>query len=201
MDASTKTSPALKRPKGRKTPLGREAWLNAAKTALIREGVGNVEVGKLARKLRATRGGFYWFFPSRKELLDTLLADWEKTNTAAWKAVVGDGSAGGMSEFKALNEMWVGEKGYDPQWDASVREWARTSPRAATAMRRVDDVRIDIIRRIFLHMGYEATEAFVRARTAYFHQVGYYTIGVRESREQRLKLMPFYIRILSGHDI
>ncbi len=105
MDESTKTSPALKRPKARKTPLGREAWLNAAKTALIREGVGNVEVGKLARKLHATRGGFYWFFSSRKELLDILLADWERSNTAAWKAVVGDGSAGGMSEFKALNEM------------------------------------------------------------------------------------------------
>ena len=44
------------------------------------------------------------------------------------------------------------------------------------------------------------TEAFVRARTTYFHQVGYYTLGVRESREQRLMLLPLYIGILTGRE-
>ena len=47
-------------------------------------------------------------------------------------------------------------------------------------------------------MGYQDPEAFVRARTTYFHQVGYYILGVRESRDLRLKLMPIYIRILTG---
>jgi hypothetical protein len=50
-----------------------------------------------------------------------------------------------------------------------------------------------------LDLGYDETESFVRARTTYFHQVGYYTLGVRESREQRLKLLPLYTRILTGY--
>jgi hypothetical protein len=29
--------------------------------------------------------------------------------------------------------------------------------------------------------------------------VGYYTLGVRETREQRLKLLPLYVRIFTGH--
>jgi AcrR family transcriptional regulator len=201
MDVPTKPHSTSGRPKARKSPLGREAWLNAARAALIREGIGGVEIGKLARKLRATRGGFYWFFISRKQLLDQLLADWEENNTAIFKSIVRDRGANGMAEFKALCDMWVNENDYNPQWDAAVREWARISPRVATLVRRVDDVRIEIIQRIFYDIGYADPEAFVRARTTYFHQVGYYTLGVRESREQRLRLLPIYIRILTGHDI
>jgi AcrR family transcriptional regulator len=200
MDVPEKSITALKRPKGRKTPLGREAWLNAARTALIRDGIGGVEVGKLARKLRATRGGFYWFFTSRKQLFDQLLADWEEKNTAVFKSIGRDPHANGTAEFLALCDIWLNESGYDPQWDAAVREWARIAPRVATIVRRVDDARIAIIQRIFHDMGYEEPEAFVRARTTYFHQVGYYTLGVRESREQRLKFLPIYIRILTGQN-
>jgi AcrR family transcriptional regulator len=201
MDALTKPSTKLNRAKPCKNSLGREAWLKAAKSALIREGIGGVEVGKLARKLRATRGGFYWFFSSRKQLLDLLLTDWEQTNTAKFKAIVGNPGANGISEFQAVVDMWIREDGYDPQWDAAVREWARISPRVATVVRRVDDVRIEILQRIFRDMGCEDPEAFIRARIMYFHQVGYYTLGVQESREQRLKLLPIYVRLLTGREI
>jgi AcrR family transcriptional regulator len=201
MDMPAKSSTELGRPKGRKTSLGREAWLKAAKAALIRHGIGGVQIGKLARTLRATRGGFYWFFTSRKQLLDLLLKDWEDSNTAHFMAIVRDRGANGSAEFRALCDMWVNEDGYSPQWDAAVREWARISPRVATLVRRVDDVRIETIQRIFHDMGFEEPEAFVRARTTYFHQVGYYTLGVRESREQRLTLLPIYMRILTGRDI
>ncbi len=176
--------------------VGRAGWLRIAKSALIHEGIGGVEVGKLARKLRVTRGGFYWFFASRQELLDSLLTDWEQTNTAAFKSIVREPGVNGLAEFQALCDMWVNEAGYDPQWDAAVREWARISPHVATVVRRVDNVRIKIIQRIFHDMGYGEPEAFVRARTTYFHQVGYYTLGVRESRNQRRTLLPIYIRIL-----
>jgi AcrR family transcriptional regulator len=175
--------------------------LKVARVALISEGIGGVEIGKLARKLRATRGGFYWFFTSRKQLLDHLLADWEDNNSAAFKSIVRDRGANGTAEFKALVHMWINETGYSPQWDAAIREWARISPSVATVVRRVDDVRIEIIQRIFYNMGYKDPEALVRARTTYFHQVGYYTLGVRESREQRLSLLPIYSRILAGQDI
>jgi AcrR family transcriptional regulator len=201
MDAPNKSSAAISRPKSRKIALGREAWLKAAKSALISEGIGGVEIGKLARKLHATRGGFYWFFTTRQQLLNYLVADWEETNTAIFRSIVRDSGANGTAEFKALCDIWVNEAGYSPQWDAAVREWARISPRVATVVRRVDDVRIKIIQRIFHDMGYDEPEAFVRARTTYFHQVGYYTLGVKEPREQRLNLLPIYIRILTGHDI
>jgi hypothetical protein len=47
-------------------------------------------------------------------------------------------------------------------------------------------------------MGHAEDEAFVRARIFYFHQVGYYAMDVRESREQRLRLLPLYTKALTG---
>ena len=76
--------------------------------------------------------GFYWFFDSRNELLDELLADWERTNTEAFKATLLDPGHNGMAEFQAMVDMWVAEAGYSPAWDAAIRDWAgspRKSPR------------------------------------------------------------------------
>lgn len=182
----------------RKPPLGRNAWILAGREALIRGGIRAVEVGKLARRLKVTRGGFYWFFNSRKQLLDELLADWERTNTEAFKATLRDPGHNGMAEFLALVDMWVAEAGYSPAWDAAIRDWARVAPKVATVVRRVDEERISILKRIFLDMGYPEEEAFIRARVTYFHQVGYYALGLRESLEQRRRLLPLYIRTLTG---
>jgi AcrR family transcriptional regulator len=145
-----------------------------------------------------TRGGFYWFFNSRQELLDELLADWERTNTQAFKAAIQDAGHNGVAEFQAIVNMWVTERGYSHSWDGAVRDWARVSTKIATAVRRVDDQRIAILKQIFIDMGYPDDEAFVRARITYFHQVGYYTLDVKEDRAERLRLLPLYIRFLTG---
>jgi len=182
----------------RKPPFGREAWLAAARDALIRDGIAGVEVGKLARRLEITRGGFYWFFESREELLRHLLADWEQNNTGAMKAVLRDAGHNGLEEFRALVDVWVNEDGYSPKWDAAVRDWARVSSAVARVVQRVDEERIDILKQIFLDMGCDDTSALVHARITYFHQVGYYTLGLKESRAQRLRLLPYYIAFLTG---
>ncbi len=185
-------------PDPRKEPIGRQGWLDAARTALIREGIAGVKVGKIARRLKVTRGGFYWFFDSHKQLLDELLLDWEQRNTEGFESVLRESGRNGMAEFQALVDIWLNEKAYSPAWDAAVRDWARVSSKVANAVRRTDDVRIGVLKQVFLDMGCEDEEAFVRARVCYFHQVGYYTLGMRESREERLRLMPLYTRVLTG---
>jgi AcrR family transcriptional regulator len=179
-------------------PLGRQAWLTAAREALIREGIAGVQVGKLARRLKVTRGGFYWFFSSQAQLLEELLADWERTNTEAMKAVLVGAGHDGMAELHAVVDMMLTGHTYIPAWDAAVRDWGRQSSKAAKAVRRVDAARIDVFKQIFLDMGCGDDEAFVRARIAYFHQVGYQTLGVQEPHEQRMRLLPLYLRYLTG---
>ena len=50
-------------------------------------------------------------------------------------------------------------------------------------------------------MGYHGLEALMRARITYYHQVGYYALGVRESRKTRRQLLPYYAKVLTGRDL
>lgn len=179
-------------------PLGRDAWLEAARRALIEEGTAGVEVNKLAKRLDVTRGGFYWFFESREQLLDALLDFWKQTSTVSFERIANAPGADGRQKFRALVDLWLNEKEYDPKWDGAVRDWARTSTKVLDVVHAVDDERIGFIEQIFRDLGYAGKEAHVRARITYYHQVGYYALGVRESRKRRLDLLPYYTNILMG---
>lgn len=198
MKTTTKT--ARRESRAKREPLGREIWLDTARQALIEEGTAGVEINKLAKRLGVSRGGFYWFFSSREQLLDELLAYWVETSTVLFERLLQASGHNGMRQFEALIDLWVEEDEYDPMWDAAVRDWARTSAAVSKAVHRVDKKRIAVLEQVFLDMGYQAMEAHVRARVTYYHQVGYYALGVRESRQQRLKLIPFYKKVLTGQE-
>jgi AcrR family transcriptional regulator len=185
-------------PRKKREALGREAWLDAAREALIEEGTAGVEINKLAKRLGVTRGGFYWFFESREELLDALLSYWSDTSTRLFERILQSPGHNGLDEYRALIDLWIGEDEYDPKWDGAVRDWARTSDAVLKRVQAVDQQRIAIIERIFLDLGYKGKDAHVRARVTYYHQVGYYALGVRESKRQRRELLPYYMKVLIG---
>ena len=60
----------------------REAWLEVAYEALIREGVDAVKIMPLAESLKLSRTSFYWFFKDRAELMAALADMWEARTTA-----------------------------------------------------------------------------------------------------------------------
>jgi AcrR family transcriptional regulator len=187
------TRSVVKRP-----PLGREAWLDAARRALIEEGTAGVEINKLAKRLGVTRGGFYWFFKSRQQLLDELLALWAESSTTLFEGILRSSNRNGMQEMEAINRLWIDESDYDPKWDGAVRDWARTSAAVLKVVESVDNRRIAILERVFQDLGYKGMDAHIRARVMYYHQVGYYALGIRESRKRRLALLPFYLKALTG---
>jgi AcrR family transcriptional regulator len=190
--------PIAKRARGKREPLGRTAWLDAARTALVEEGTAGIEVKKLARRLRSSRGGFYWFFTSRQHLLDDLGQYWAETSMAAFERILQIPGGNGMDKLAALTDLWIEERDYDPRWDGAVRDWARTSQSVHDIVAAVDARRVAILERIFNEMGYAGKEAHIRARITYYHQVGYYAIGVRESRQERQELLPWYQKVLAG---
>ncbi|HEX4153408.1 MAG TPA: helix-turn-helix domain-containing protein [Steroidobacteraceae bacterium] len=178
--------------------LGRKDWVNAARRMLIAKGVERVRVDALARALEISRGSFYWHFASRRALLDALLEDWRARNTAPFVAIAADEGMSGEEKFRALADVWLDESDYDPAYDAAIRDWARTSARVAARVRRVDRERIDLLAKICRDLGYARREAEIRARITYFHQVGYYALGLKESGRVRRRLAPIYTRILLG---
>lgn len=180
--------------------LDREAWVGAARSELLRGGIAAVKIGRLAGRLGATRGSFYWHFVDRDDLLRELLVDWEASNTAPFERILTEGK-NGVAEFEAVVELWLAEREYSPAFDTAVRDWARIDPVVAAAVRRADERRIDVLRRIFVDLGFREPEALVRARITYFHQVGYYTLGLAEEPARRRELLPLYVQVLLGRPI
>jgi hypothetical protein len=80
----------------------------------------------------------------------------------------------------------------------AMREWARAEQKAAWAVERADRERLAVLVRFFRALGCEGDEAALRARVYYYHQIGYYAIGVRESTAERRRNTPLYIAILCG---
>ncbi|MGH8506963.1 MAG: TetR/AcrR family transcriptional regulator, partial [Stenotrophobium sp.] len=175
-----------------------EGWLNAAKVALIEEGIGGVIVDRLATRLKVTRGGFYHHFKSTHNLLEALLEDWQKTNRFIPEQLNTSTVHATLQSFRAVTSNLVHEEEFDPQYDLAIREWARISQPVADVVHAVDQKRIDAIRKLFIGFGYKPKDALIRARVMYWHQIGYYSIGVDETLEERESNLSIYMDVLGG---
>ncbi len=189
----------------RKTPrpvpsarLDRDAWIDAARKSLIREGIERVKVERLADDLKVTRGSFYWHFKNREDLLSALLQSWRARNIDPFLKVLDhDGDQPGV-QFRKYVNLWFSPKIYDPDYDSAVRDWARSAPKVKRLVRESDAARMAVLEKIYLAMGFAPTEAEVRARITYYHQVGYYAMRIKESAAVRAALLPTYVAILAG---
>ena len=175
----------------------REIWIANAREQLVEGGIGDVKIDRLARKMHVTRGSFYWHFENREDLLDALLNDWETRNyfeiaqvKARWARTEPD-----MTEIVAI---WIGEDPAFPAFDMAIRVWARKSSPVSGSVRRIDEQWIALLQELFTKGGYGEVESLVRARISYFHQIGYYALGLEEDISERVKLAPYYYTALTG---
>jgi AcrR family transcriptional regulator len=184
------------RSKGR--TLGKRDWISGARKLLIRRGIASVKVEPLAKLLGVTTGSFYWHFSNRQELHDELLKDWQETNTAPLFKAVANAGPDPRKEYMEFFGVWLYERDFDPRYDQAIRDWARTSKKVAKVLAKVENRRIALLMRIFQNFGYQGTNAEIRARITYYHQVGYYAMDVRENRGLRFDLAPYYAEVLTG---
>ena len=180
------------------TPSTQE-WVDIARRTLIEEGIVAVKIDRLAKLAGVTRGGFYWRFKSHAELLDTLLEDWRACNTTPILHVLA-GPGGVNEKLSRLASLYIHEQGFSPAYDRAVRAWANLSPDVEIVVQEVDAIRIAAIQRVFTDDGYSEQDAMVRARVTYFHQVGYYATGLKETLEQRQALSDSYLKVFTGRE-
>jgi AcrR family transcriptional regulator len=113
----------------------REDWLTLAARVLVDRGVSQVKVLTLANELGVSRSSFYWYFRSRKDLLDQLLATWEAQNTEAILDHAARPAGNICRAVLHLFECFIDPARFDPRLDFAVREWARRSPGSSTSCR------------------------------------------------------------------
>lgn len=177
--------------------LTRADWIKVATKVLVKSGIDDVKVDRLATRMKVTRGSFYWHFEDRQALLDALLDEWRGRNVreieqiaARWVVTPPD--------FSDVIGIWLGEDPLVPKIDMAIRAWAKKSPAVAKIVHQIDDNWVALLKDFFLRAGLCYDESLVRARVVYFHQIGYYALAIEEDLEVRARLVPFYYEVLTG---
>ena len=123
-----------------------ERWIEAGLGALADGGPDAVRIEPLAQKLGVSKGGFYWQFDDRSDLLDRMLDQWER-------AVVDDvieSVEGEEGDAREKLERLFAIAGREPlRTELAIRDWARRDLTVAARLRRVDNRRMDYMRSLF----------------------------------------------------
>jgi len=176
----------------------RRDWIDLALRTLICDGIESVRVLTLGQKLGVSRSSFYWYFDSRQDLLDQLLAHWHDTNTTAIVERARRPSETIIMGVMNVFECWADERLFDPRLDFAIREWARRSDDVRRMIDKADDDRLTAIRDMYRRHGYDDEDAFIRARVLYYMQIGYYVLDLKEPVEARVSHLAAYLRSFTG---
>jgi AcrR family transcriptional regulator len=176
----------------------RDDWLAMAMQVLVSDGVERVKILTLADKMGVSRSSFYWYFKSRQDLLDALLAHWQSTNTAAiirQSELAADTITGAVCN---VHRCVANPELFNTALDFAVRDWARRSDKVRQALDQSDAQRTTALTAMFRRYDYPKLEAQTRARVLYYMQLGYDLAQLNETMEQRLSMVAEYLFVFTG---
>ena len=179
----------------------REDWINVARHILVSKGISQVKILTISERLAVSRSSFYWYFESRRDLLDALLDDWEARNTASIVAFCEKEARTIGIAMCNFFRCFIDPELFDRGLDFAVREWSRRDKGVRKRIDRADQERLASVTAMFERQGYDAYEADVRARIMYFMQLGYHALDVNESMDVRMTRLPGYLLGFSGREI
>jgi AcrR family transcriptional regulator len=178
----------------RATPkLSRQDWLQIASDVLIGSGIEAVRVEPLAKLLKVTRGSFYWHFNDRDELLETILQEWEALNTS--DIIDRVEAMAGSPQQKLLNLFEIAAQ-MDDRLEKAIRIWGVNDERAAVAIARIDQRRLDYLQTLFRQAGYARKDAKMRAQIAYTVRLGWFMMIPPAKTSERIAEIRFLHQVL-----
>lgn len=178
-----------------KKTLDRDAWLRKALDVLFALGIGQVKVEVLARKLKLTKGSFYWHFKNRDDLLRSMVDWWREQQLSFIARLAAQPVEDPAAQIHAVIDFT--QHTDDSRHDIAMREFARFNKWAAQAVATVDQQRVDYLEQLFRRAGFDAEEALLRARALYFYQVGEYTTSLGMDPALRNALAERQFRLLT----
>ena len=171
----------------------KKSWLDAALQALASGGIDQVRVESLAKKLGVTKGSFYWHFKDREQFLDELLNFWAEQST---QVVIANPNYPTDSKAR-VRAVAADIVRHDlGKLDPHIRSWTQYDKRRARVVAKIDKVRFEFLRDLFLAAGFSIIGSDLRAQSLYRYVLGEQFISVRESMSQRLQRMQAHVDLL-----
>ncbi len=153
--------------------LDRDAWIDGAMDVLADEGISGLRVEVLAKRLKVTKGSFYWHFQDRRDLLIGVLQVWKdgriRDIIKQTRAEVGHEA----EQIHHIIDVYsAGRSRRGMLIELAVRDWARRDTEAAEVVAEVDDIRLRCARDLFLACGVSMDEASSRCMLLYAYVFG-----------------------------
>ncbi len=153
--------------------LDRDAWVVGAIEVLAEEGIAGLRVEVLAKRLKVTKGSFYWHFVDRRDLLMAVLAHWKEGRI---RDIIKQTRAQPGREleqiYHVIDVYSTSRSRRGMMIELAVRDWARRDPEAGAIVAEVDDVRLRCARDLFLACGVPMEEASSRCMLLYAYVFG-----------------------------
>ena len=156
-----------------RTQLDRSAWVAGATEVLAEEGIAGLRVEVLAKRLKVTKGSFYWHFTDRRDLLMAVLAHWKEGRI---RDIIKQTRAQPGREleqiYHVIDVYSASRSRRGMMIELAVRDWARRDAEAGAIVAEVDDVRLRCARDLFLACGVPMDEASSRCMLLYAYVFG-----------------------------
>ncbi|HNQ75470.1 MAG TPA: TetR/AcrR family transcriptional regulator, partial [Pseudothauera hydrothermalis] len=119
-------------PMKQRTQLDRDAWVQAAIEVLAEEGVAGLRVEVLAKRLKVTKGSFYWHFQDRRDLLLAVLQFWKEGRIRDIVKQTRAQPGRELEQIYHVIDIYSTTRSRRGMMIAlAVRDWARRDPEAA----------------------------------------------------------------------
>jgi len=148
--------------------LSADAWIDFALNVLAREGAEALKAEVLARRLKVSRGSFYWHFADRDAFHARVIARWRETMT---EGVIASLARHG-TPARRLDALLGRAFRHRNRLELRMRGWADHNAAAARAVRAVDRRRCRYIEALLREAGIAPARAATRAQLLYWAYLG-----------------------------
>lgn len=156
-----------------RTQLDRDAWVAGATEVLAEEGIAGLRVEVLAKRLKVTKGSFYWHFTDRRDLLLAVLSNWKEGRIRDIIKQTRAQAGRELEQIYHVIDVYSASRNRRGMLiELAVRDWARRDPEAGAIVAEVDDVRLRCARELFLACGVPLEEASSRCMLLYAYVFG-----------------------------
>lgn len=168
--------------------LTKDRWLEEGVKILSEFAQNRLRILYLCERLGVTRGSFYHHFDSIEDYINALMEHWAEKNTLLFINAANEG--GSPQERMAILNQRVLEA--DQSVEAAIRSWSYYHPLVAEELAKVDQLRMDFLRDIFIQMDFPPEKALALAELEYAVLVGVQQLFPKASKEEMQKRFEFY---------
>ena len=151
--------------------LSDQDWVRAGFAVIADDGLKALTIDRLCRRLGVTKGSFYWHFSDLSAYRAALIEAWGALRDEDRKHFDELAALPPRERLVAMMTALVGPR----QWvlERAMREWARSEPTVAEAVRASDRRVLAAVRQAFVDAGFDAERADVRATATFAAGIGF----------------------------